>query len=603
MDRDEQAVRRALADEAERVAGLGSYSWDLQTGEVLWSDNCFRLLGLEPHAVPPSQELFFTCVHPDDFDHFQSALQATITSEVGAPVYYRLIIDGAVRHVVSKAVAVRGPGGEMLRMVGTIQDRTHIHETRAALEEHAYALEQAQQMAHVGSWVWRPGTGTVTWTPELRRIAGLAPDSPVDPETFRGLIVPEDRARYDALVATSAPGVHRCELRIARPDGARRWLHLSLRQVPDNPRWSLCVVHDSTDQHRLAEAQQRQLSLATLGSLVSGVAHDFNNLLTVILGNVMLADLERPSTELDEALQATRAAAELTQRLLAQARPAPERREPLAIDRVVQHSQRLLRTALPERITLTVDTSADATVRADPRQLDQVLLNLVLNARDATPGAGRVTVQTRRDGETVVLAVIDHGAGMSPEVRARASEAFFTTKRPGKGTGLGLAMVRRVVEEMDGTLAFDETPGGGTTVVLRLPPATAPTAAAAAPSAPRSSVAGRTVLIVEDDPAVRRLAARLLSHDGWTVRTAAGPVEARDHQDTPVDVVLCDLSMPRGGGAAVVADFPGRPFVFMTAHAERPGWLAPYPVLAKPFLPEALFTLLRQALASGPPRP
>jgi signal transduction histidine kinase/CheY-like chemotaxis protein len=310
-----------------------------------------------------------------------------------------------------------------------------------------------------------------------------------------------------------------------------------------------------------AEAQRAALEgdlqqaqrMETIGQLAGGIAHDFNNLLAAIssTSELVLADVEDPAVQADvEAiLDAAQRGGRLTKQLLSFSRRGLSRREPVEVDAVVSHMADLLRRTIGEHIRLDVRTDAPgALVLGDAAELEQVLLNLVVNARDAATGPGlRIDVRTERvDGE-VHLTVADDGRGMGPEVVARAFEPFFSTKAADHGTGLGLSIVYGIATRMGGSVSIDSTPGRGTTVLVRMP-CTADTAVPdVALDAPATAAdAQEVVLLVEDEPAVRRAAQRLLERAGHAVVPAADGHEAIDHilDGLRPTVLLTDVVLP-----------------------------------------------------------
>ncbi|HVX39527.1 MAG TPA: ATP-binding protein [Gemmatimonadaceae bacterium] len=381
---------------------------------------------------------------------------------------------------------------------------------------------------------------------------------------------------------------------------------------------------------RESEAQLRQSQkLEAIGTLAGGIAHDFNNLITVISGYTQLALMraQRNSPEaedLRQVIEASDRAANLTHQLLAFSRK--QVLQPTVLDpaEVVAGIAPMLRRIIGEHIELRIETAgALARVRADRGQLEQVLLNLAVNARDAMPGGGVLTIATRnvcpgtgaelgpdaiaRDGATgVALVVTDTGTGMPDEVKERIFEPFFTTKEAGKGTGLGLSTVYGIVNQSGGTIAVESELGHGTTFTITLPAAdmlaAASTGAAAEVEMPRGT---ETILVVEDAEDVRILARRTLEERGYTVRVARNAAEALEiSHASRIDVLLTDIVMPQMSGPQLVARYRARgpmPLViYMSGYADDA--LAQYELepgavfLRKPFSPAVLARTVRDAI-------
>ncbi|MDF1504003.1 PAS domain S-box protein [Roseisolibacter sp. H3M3-2] len=396
------------------------------------------------------------------------------------------------------------------------------------------------------------------------------------------------------------------------------------------------ILRDVSTRDLLAEQLRQAQKMEAVGRLAGGVAHDFNNLLTAISGNAdfVLAELA-PDTQARADVEEIRRAAErasgLTRQLLAFSRKQVLRPRVVELNDVVEGMERLLRRVIGEDVRLvTRCEAAPSRVFADPGQLEQVLMNLVLNARDAMPEGGTIRVATAsvdvsalpvtavRPGTAadgaVLLVVADDGAGMDADTQARAFEPFFTTKPEGKGTGLGLATVHGIVEQSGGAVWLDSAVGGGTTVSVALPAyAEAPVdadGASARPRGARGAVPLGTVLLVEDEPAVRTLAERMLEKAGYRVVTAANGreglarwVEERGRLGG-VDIIVSDVVMPDAGGRQLVQrvreERPDVPVLFVSGYVE--GGLAASDMggrtafLEKPFRQDDLLARVRELL-------
>jgi CheY-like chemotaxis protein len=359
-----------------------------------------------------------------------------------------------------------------------------------------------------------------------------------------------------------------------------------------------------------------------VGRLAVGIAHDFNNILTVVLGAASeLRDraAEPAARELvDEVIEGGDRAAALTRQLLAFSRQHPQRLQHLDLNVVVRGVARMFRRLIPENVVIDVELhGAPVAVRADLGQLEQVVLNLVLNARDAMPAGGRVTIRTAIAGRApeecgvaaercAVLEVRDEGPGIAAEVRPHVFEPFFTTKPDGRGTGLGLATVAAIVRQSGGGIVLDTAPRAGATFRIYLPrvegASTAP-----APDAAQLARGDEVVLVVEDDPAVRGFVRRTLDAAGYAVLEAPGPEQALALAARHVgfDVLLTDVVMPGMSGRELAARLharrPALPVVFVSGYTEdasvRSGTLPPGQIfLEKPFTGAAVAAAVRAVL-------
>jgi signal transduction histidine kinase/ActR/RegA family two-component response regulator len=387
------------------------------------------------------------------------------------------------------------------------------------------------------------------------------------------------------------------------------------------------------DLERSEQKLRHAQKMDAVGQLVAGVAHNFNNLLTVTMGYTDLLMDRHPSgdpdrEQLDEIRKATDRGATLTRQLLTFGHKQIARRERLELTRIVADLRDILRPLIREDIALAIEVpSMPAPVVGDRSDLEQVVLNLVLNARDALPRGGSVHIDvgheridagnapkdvTAEPGDYVRLRVRDDGIGMTPEVRAHLFEPFFTTKEVGEGTGLGLAFVHGIARQAGGFVAVETAPGTGTTVSVYFQPASgAPSEAAppAAPLAPEPS-RGTTILLVEDEAIVRNLAARALTRAGYSVLSTAAPGEAIalfEEHARDIALLLTDVVMPEMHGPALArrlnATRPDLPVLFMSGYSDSiPAEAAGTKnaaFLAKPFAPADMVSAVAERLASG----
>jgi PAS domain S-box-containing protein len=415
------------------------------------------------------------------------------------------------------------------------------------------------------------------------------------------------------------------ETEIATRDGRRVALEVSLRVMfEDGRRVGIQgIARDVTERHALEDQLRQAQKMEAVGRLAGGIAHDFNNLLTVIGGRVelLLATLEpdHPAKQDVELVQrAADRAAELTARLLAFSRKQVLQPRVLDINEIVVDLEPMLRRLIGEDVLLDLSLNPDVLpVTADPSQIEQVVMNLAVNARDAMPEGGRLGIATwtasAGAGAAVVLEVSDTGLGMDAETRSRLFEPFFTTKEPGRGTGLGLATVYGIVAQSGGRVAVESAPGEGTRFRVLLPPAGSAPSALPAELARGSAGGGwETVLLVEDEADVRSLAAELLARRGYTVLSAAEPAAAlalaREHVGT-IHLLLTDVVMPGMSGPDLAAQLAAvrahLRVLYMSGYTDdalgRHGVLGPgIALLPKPFSAEILARRVRESLDAAP---
>jgi PAS domain S-box-containing protein len=505
-----------------------------------------------------------------------------------------------------------------------------------ALEQHRRFLEQAQEVAHIGSWVAElDGSDRLGWSAETHRIFGVAPSAfDGTSEAFYRFVHNDDRsavrAASKAAIADRQP--YDIEHRIVRQDGSVRWVHECAHIVRDSHGQALRMVgtvQDITERRHLEDQLRQSQKMEAIGRLAGGIAHDLNNALTAIAGYAELARGELPPehkarADVDEIRRAAERAGSVTRQLLAFSRKQLLEPRIFDLNETVASIARLLSRLLGPSIRMhTRLAGAPLEVLGDPGQIEQALINLAVNARDAMPDGGQLTLSTRREvideeqargfvpmqpGEYVVLRVADTGHGMTADTMSRIFEPFFTTKESGKGTGLGLSMVYGTLKQIGGFIFVDSERDRGTTFHLFFP---LPRRVEPQPR-PDADVrqAGRrgheTLLIVEDEPAVRNLVASALRHEGFELLLAASAEEALaivGGRDAPIDLLLTDALMPGKSGVELatllMARSPGLPVILMSGYADEALTMTgadSVERLQKPFTPGELRQRIRQML-------
>jgi two-component system cell cycle sensor histidine kinase/response regulator CckA len=530
---------------------------------------------------------------------------------------------------------VSEPSGRELAIL-TITDVTDRRRAEQALLASEARFRQLAESVHEVFWLVDPQENQLLYvSPAYETIWGRSCQSLyASPRDWMMAVHPEDQERiHEAARTKQAAGLYDEEYRIVRPDGAVRWIRDKAFPVRDESGRITRIAGTAEDitEHRQLEAQLRQTQkLESIGQLAGGVAHDFNNWLTVISGcTELVAEMlpaEPAAGELvAEIKHAGERAAALTRQLL-----AFSRREVLApavidLNTVVADTEKLLRRILGEDIVLTtVLTPTISRVRVDAGQWIQILMNLAVNARDAMPTGGKLTIETRevhldeaytklhpsvRAGHYVVLAVSDTGAGMTSDVKARIFDPFFTTKPLGEGTGLGLAVVHGIVEQSGGHIGVYSEPGIGTTFNLYLPTVEADAdSSMKESSAPARPHGTETILLVEDEDSVRRITARILRRHGYTVLEASGGAAALDllkHEHRNVTLLITDVVMPHMDGRelaeTVQACYPEIKVIYTSGYTEdavvRHGILhAEVAFLQKPHTSAMLIGKIREVL-------
>ncbi len=598
------------------------------------SPSTLRIVGYRPEEMVGQIGLDY--FHPDDAvvcgEYFRQLL-----SEPGAIVGARY----RFRHKEGSWRWIDGIGTNLLEdpqiraIVINYRDVTASQEAEAALARSEARFRGLFEHVTQGVFQSSPEGCFVMVNPALVGMLGYdSADELLGLDTMKVFEMAEQRDEYRRMLQTQGR-LHDLELRMKRKDGRIITALVSSRAVRDaggEVQYHEGTISDVSERRQLEEQLVQARKMEAVGRLAGGIAHDFNNLLTAIGGNVelLLDEQARLAPGGEEELQAvataTRSAAELTRQLLAFSRKQLLRPRIIDLNEVVVRAGRLLTRLIGEDIEVV--TSLDpalAPVNADPGQLEQVVLNLCVNARDAMPDGGRLTIESRNveidqsdavrhegmlPGPHVVLAVSDTGSGMGPEVQAHLFEPFFTTKETGKGTGLGLATVFGIVTQSGGSVWAYSEPGVGSTFKVCFPAAAGPaTAAAPATVEEKATLNGtETILLVEDHEAVRGLVRTALTGRGYRVIEATRGDEAlaiaRELAEAP-DLVLTDVVMPGLSGREVAErlreTYPRTPVLFMSGYTNdvvtRQGILdADVAFLAKPFTPQQLLRKVREIL-------
>jgi PAS domain S-box-containing protein len=530
----------------------------------------------------------------------------------------------------------------IVAVTGLLLAAAVMHEREAATDALRRSDEQrraALDAARMGVWYWSATENTLTWDDTLRRMYGLEPDARVAGyDDFISRVHPDDRTFVEQSVrrALAESGRLDYEFRILLPDGRLRWI-ADLGQVvagPDGRPIGLTGTCQDVTDRRTAEEQLRLAHrMEGVGRLAGGVAHEANNQMSVVMSaaDFILARTDLPPavrTDTEYIRRAAERTAAVTAQLLAFSRRQVLRPQTLDLNAVLESFRPVLQRTMGEDCPVTLRLAPLlGPVRADPGQLDQILLNLALNARDAMPRGGRLMIETStveltpgtatmthgvtvRAGRYALLAVSDTGHGMDKATLAHVFEPFYTTKGIGQGTGLGLSTVYGIVKQSDGYVWAYSEPGQGTTIKIYLPVTEQPADDKREEPGAAPGGMGELVLVVEDEAQVRGIAARALTEAGFRVLAAESgeqAIELLQTGDRPA-VVLTDVVMPGMSGADLAAAVervaPGTPVLFTSGYPDgeilRRGLLAPGAAfLAKPFSPEGLVRAVRERTAGA----
>jgi PAS domain S-box-containing protein len=624
-----KSTERALRESEERLeyaqqcAEAGTWDMDMISREGRWSSAYCRLFGSEPVEGPTGSDYWESLLLPEDLSR--------IRCELGAKFAERSLVfqiefrakhpTRGVRWFTSMGRIMYADDGRVARMAGITMDIDDRKRAQDAATEWSARYEAAVRASRQLLYDWDPRTNTLVWGGNATEILGFGLGELGDLDHWIELVHPDDRKALrdgiDRLIATREPFT--LEHRVRRRDGQ----YIEVQDTGsyyDDPAGGggrmIGFVSDITQRKRL-EAELRQTQkLDAIGRLASGVSHDFNNLLTAIFGYTSLArrtlSPNHPATRsLDRVDDAARQASGVTKGLLTFSRESSSEKRPINLARTIDESLRLLRRTLPATITLQSDLGQTPPpwVRGDATQLQQIMLNLAINARDAMPAGGMLKVQLRRaerDGRPIArLTVSDTGTGIPPEVLPRIFEPFFTTKPPELGTGLGLAIIHGIVSDHDGHVEVRSEPGHGATFIVELPrcdPAPIDSGAAV-PVAPATGQ-GELIILGDNHTYVREIVSTMLQSMGFRVLQApdgGAALELYQSNRGRAKLLLLDEDMPGCSGwgcvHAVREQGDATPAVIM-ASAPPPddGVPSHTAVLRKPFQISELSSSVTSAL-------
>ncbi len=650
--REERAEAEARLRVTQSAAGVGPWDFDIVTGDLFLSPGARKNMGVPEERKIRLEELP-NFVHPDDREMVREQVRKALKGTADYEVEYRLAdTRHGERWVHGRGEVIRDEEGRAIRMIGLNFDVTNRRRSEESVRESEARFRMLADSAPALMWVSRPGGIREFVNKAYVEFTGLDYDGAVTMD-WRTRLFPEDLPGIlKAQVAGEASRKpFSLEGRYRRNDGEWRWLK-SFSQPRFGPSGEFVgfigIAFDTTDTKQaeakltgvnelladqidaaVAERDAAQAALLqsqkleAIGQLTGGVAHDFNNLLTVIIGALDVVerhpdDERRRERMIGAALAAAKRGEKLTQHLLAFARRQPLKPEICRVDRLIAECEGLLKRALGDAYTFHLRLGAGVrSARIDAGQFEAALLNLVVNARDATPPGGEVTIESRpvtiskkqgelEPGKYLRVAVRDTGMGMDATTIVRAVEPFFTTKAPGEGTGLGLSQVYGFARQSGGSVDIESKPGQGATVALLLPVVEGDTAVFAAVKTDHvQTQVPAHVLLVEDDPQVAELVDAMLHDLGHTVVRAGGVDEAlsRLEQDAGIQMVLSDVIMPGGRSGVdlaeqLAADRPGLPVVLCSGYTggdQGRARAGDWPFISKPFSLETLAQALSQA--------
>ncbi|MDI1247265.1 MAG: response regulator [Lacunisphaera sp.] len=581
-------------ENSQRIAGLGDWEYNFATHRLVWSEGIYRILGLARPEVAPGAGAFDRVVHPDDLAYVQQKQQDIGHGSGRAEFDHRIIRpDGSMRYLHQITETTVDAEGQPARASGIMQDITDRKFAEAALLKSEERFKFVARAVSDVVWDWDLAGNTYWWNDGFLTNFGFAAGE-IAPSVaaWTGRIHPEERSRVmDGIRHAIAAGAETWagEYRLERKDGSHAFVADRAYILRDAAGKGIRLVggmRDLTEQKKVEAQYVRAQRMESMGTLAGGIAHDLNNVLAPILLSLEL--LKRDPTNdprrvkiLNTIYVSCCRGADLVRQVLSFGRKLDGQRVAVRLRPMFDELKGVISGTFPAGIKIVVETPADLwPIQGDPSQLHQVLLNLAVNARDAMPQGGKLTLaaanltidaqyagtsqqsnvgaaQQARSGAYVVLTVTDTGHGIPAEVRDRIFEPFFTTKEVGKGTGLGLATVHTIVKSHGGFINVYSEAGKGSTFKVYLPADPALQAAPEAAARPVELPRGRDelVLVVDDDFSIRDITQQTLEDFGYRVLTACDGAEAvavYAKHELQIAVVITDMMMPVMDGPATI---------------------------------------------------
>ena len=631
--RAEEALRHRdlLLRQTQQISRVGGWELEVETGNLTWTDETYRLYGVSPDDYDPN-DLSRDVAFYEDRETIDRAFRRAV--ELGESYDLEL----GFRNARGESLWVRTIGnsevkdGKVVRVFGSIMDITEQKRAETEHERLMAAIEQTGEVVYVTD-----AQGIIQYVnPALEAVSGYSRDEAIGRiPTFLNS-GEQDDAFYQELYQTISSGkTWQGTLRHRRKDGKLYTEDATISPVSDAGGRIVSYVgvsRDTTAQRQFEDRLRQSQKMETVGQLAGGVAHDFNNMLQVITSYTEMSltkvGEDQPLRKyLQEIRRAAKRSAEITGQLLAFARKQTVSPKVLDLNETVSNTQKMIQRLIGEDIDLVwMPGHGLWQVKIDPAQLDQILANLAVNARDAIGGVGKLTIETENVsfdeaycaahggytvGEYVLLAVSDDGSGMDKETMSHLFEPFFTTKEPGKGTGLGLATIYGIVKQNNGFINAYSEPGHGTTFKVYLPrvePGAVPVGVEAQVPMPRGGT--ETVLVVEDEGAILELAKEILEQFEYRVLAARSPAEALRKSEEhvgPIHLLITDVVMPQMNGRQLAqrlsAERPGLKCLYMSGYtadviAHRGVLEEGVSFIAKPFSLATLALKVREVLDS-----
>lgn len=598
----EEALRRSEERYALAVLGANDGIWDrdLDTGEVYFSPRWKGMIGYQQHEIANDLGEWKSRIHQDDYERVTNTLQWYLGGHI--PVYeveYRLRSkDGSYRWVHSRGACLRDPWGNPYRIAGSHTDITYRKRIEVALRESEKKYRKIFEGSRDVIFVFDADSRLLDINPSAYELLGYTLEELATLDITHDIYVnPHARENFHRMLFTDG-FVKDLQVELKRKDGETVVVHLSA-SVTKNEEGTIIgymgTIHDMTEHKKLEQQLLHAQKMESIGLLAGGIAHDFNNLLTAIAGygETIRENIDRENpilrSSVDQVLLAAERARELTQNLLAVSRKQIINPKPLLINTIISDLDSFISRIIGEDIELaTKACKRKLPVIADKGQIEQVLINLAANARDAMPAGGRLTITAGHSminrnkkeligiespGEYAVISIADTGVGMDDQIRQKIFEPFFTTKEIGKGTGLGLSISYGIIKQHNGAITVESAPGAGTIFTIYLP--LVHIDIKESPSQEETPVRPGTesLLIAEDEAIVKHFLQGILQRAGYHVITADDGEDAvsrfKEHEQA-ISLVISDVVMPKKNGREIYDEIkslqPDVKFIFISGY-------------------------------------
>jgi two-component system cell cycle sensor histidine kinase/response regulator CckA len=624
--------------EAQRIARVGSWEWDILANKTEWSSELYRIFGVTPKEFDPNAfERFLACIHPQDRERVAQSMEQALILKDSFDIVYRIIRpDGSERHIQAMVHLTVENNGQVTRMYGISQDITERTQAEDALKKNEIRFRSlSTQFTSLLDAI--PDT-LILHSPDLKVLWANNSAAAAMGKDMLDIVGNYCYALFHNSTTPCDPCPVLKSFRTGEQESATITTPdmrlLELRTIPiieDGRVVNVIELSRDITEHRKLEEQLRQgQKMEAIGRLAGGVAHDFNNMLNVILGygELVLGKLHDDHTlreEVEQIIKAAERSAALTRQLLAFSRKQPLQPEILDLNALLQNLDKMLHRLIGEDVDLEMAFAEDlARVEIDPAQIEQVIMNLAINSHDAMPSGGTLTIETSNveldglyaqthegvePGGYVMISVTDNGCGMDNETMSRVFDPFYTTKEKGKGTGLGLATVYGIVKQSGGNISVTSKKGQGTTFKIFLPRTDGkPDIKKVLPQEGVRRGHGKQVLVVEDETALRGLFMALLTDLDYNVSIAANGSEAlllMEQNGFKPDLVITDVVMPGMRVEEMVERLrkrqPGLKVIYMSGYTDdaigQNKVIDPdKPFIQKPFTIKEIITRIEQVM-------